>query len=146
MMKKITVLVFLSVAIASPSFGQEPANPLANCMAQKTTGADREHFAKWIFAVIAKHPVAAPFSNIEEAERDRIDIKTADLITRLLTDECVDATRTTFRESGEVGVIDAFRVMGEIAIQELFRNDEVLRSSENYVKYLDEDLFSKIFE
>jgi hypothetical protein len=49
-------------------------------------------------------------------------------------------------ESGEDGVFDAFRVMGEIAMQELFRNDEVLRSSENYAKYIDEEVFSEALD
>lgn len=144
-MKHILLVLILSAASVMPASAQVPHNALAICIAQQTTGADREHFALWFFAIVSKHPVAAPLANVRQTDHERIDMQTADLIERLLTEDCLEAARITLRRSGEEGLGNAFRELGEIAVKELFRNEEVVKSSMNYMKYLDEDLFSKLF-
>ena len=124
---------------------QIPNNALGECMAQQTTGAEREHFAKWIFSIMTQHPVARPYSDISANEREIIDKQAATLLTRLITTDCSREARNTYINGGEQAVVNAFKTMGEIAMQELFRNRAVAESAENYYKYLDMDAFNRIF-
>ena len=139
------LLVIVSLALTmTTTNAQIPNNALGECMAQQTTGAEREHFAKWIFSIMAQHPVAAPYSDISAAEREIIDKQTATLLTRLITNDCSSEARETYINGGDRAIINAFRAMGEIAMQELFRNRAVAESAENYYKYLDMDAFNRI--
>jgi len=143
---KVIAIIALAIGLTtSPAIAQSPSNALGNCMAQQTTGADREHFAKWIFSVIAEHPVTEPLSNISEGERERIDSKMAILVTRLVAEDCRQEAKTTLDSGGDQEFLNAFRAMGEIAMQEIFRNKRVAQSSENYIKYLDYEDFGDLF-
>jgi hypothetical protein len=143
---KIVVIATLIIAVTSGmSNAQLQTNALGECMAQQTSGADREHFAKWIFSVLALHPVAEPLANVSDGERERIDSQMAMLVTRLIAEDCMEEAKVALNRD-EQEFINAFRLMGEIAVQELFRDQGVNQASENYIKYLDDENFSFLFE
>ena len=139
--------IALIIALTTPvSYAQTSTTALGECLAKSTSGADREHFAKWIFSIMAKHPEAEPLSDISEGERERIDSQSAMLLTRLITEDCSQEARTTARTGGQRALMKSFKTMGEIAMQEIFRDESVIRSSENYLKYLDDDIFADVFQ
>lgn len=145
-MKTIAIVILLLAITTVSSHAQMSTNVLGECMAKETTGAEREHFAKWIFSIMANHPVAEQYSRINENERERIDRETATLVTRLIVTDCAEEARTAYGTGGERALMNAFRTMGEIAVQELFRDENVNRRSESWLKYLDEDTFDSLLE
>ena len=144
---KIIALIFLIFGMsASISNAQTPVTTLGDCMAQKTTGADREHLAKWVFTIMALHPALENLSSISDDERQATDLLTAMLVTRLITENCPREAVTTSRRGGKRAVMKAFNTMGQIAMQELLRNERVASGGEKFAKYIDWNKINSLSE
>ena len=68
----------------------------------------------------------------------------ADLVTRLLTKDCLTQAKTAIKQEGNAAIVGAFELVGKVAIQELMRNKEVSNSIGAYVKYLDQEKLKKM--
>lgn len=141
--------VFIAATIffaSDTSHGQVQNSPLGECMAQETTGADREHFAKWIFSVLSQHPIVSENASFGDVEKELINRKTALLMTRLIGEDCAAEARASYNAGGVNAIATAYRVMGRVAVQELFRNDSVVTYGRKYWEYIEDDSFGGILE
>ena len=107
------------------------------CFADSTTGKDRKDLAKWIFLAMAAHPeMKQHASDNAVTAADQSSRTMAALVTRLLTDSCVNETRAVIKIGGSIQV--AFEGLGQLAIQELMADRSVKESIGLFERYVDQ--------
>lgn len=148
-MKKYAVLFsFLSLvvfmpasAIASPS-----GDALGSCMADSLTGKERKQLAQWIFFAMAAHPEIKEFSKVSADAQAKTNESVGKLVTRLLTENCVEQVRAAVKEDGQAAIVGAFELVGKVAMQELMANKDVVASISGYAKFLDQEKLGAIMK
>lgn len=117
---------------------------LGPCMVSAMTGKERKEIAQWFFFTIAAHPEIKEYSKVSETIKNKTDERVANLLTRLLTEDCLAQAKAANAQEGQAALAGAFRLVGEVAIQELQIDKDVLNSATAFTKYLDKDKFKKI--
>lgn len=124
------VLLFSGVANAAGS-------DLASCLADSTNGKERKQLAEWIFVAMAAHPELRTMSSVTDKTRDDVNITTAAILTRLLTESCVNEARAAAKTGGTETLRAAFGTLGQLAMQELMADPDVKRSLSGFEQHLD---------
>jgi hypothetical protein len=139
-------VVLASVARAQNSrsyWGYLQLDALKRCLADNTSGKDRKDFVKWIFLAMAAHPELKQYVNSNAATAMERNSRTvAALVTRLLTDDCVNETRAAMRIEPE-SLRLALEELGELAVQELIADKSVQEAIVLVVRYLDPTLLER---
>ncbi len=144
MLRSFIVAVVLAVSVSMVPIrvsaqGQQPANALATCLADSTSGKDRKDLAKWIFFAIAAHPEIRQHASANTAAAaDESSRTMATLVVRLLTESCVNETKTAISSGqGSQTLQLAFSALGQLAMQELMTDKSVQSSMALFERYLD---------
>lgn len=144
-MKATFLLALLLIGNGLPissAFADE--STLGSCMVDAMTGKERKEMAQWIFFAISAHPEIKEYSNVPEATKNTADMHFANLITRLLTEDCLVQAKAAVKKDGNTAIVGAFELVGKVAMQELMRSKEVSNSISAYAKYLDQEKLKKI--
>lgn len=147
-MKKTLLILSVMAGLLFPPLSQanQSSQQLASCFTDSLNGRERKELAKWIFVAISTHSTLEPYANISTADRDSTDQFTANLITRLMTQDCPNQVKFAMKQHGSAALVDAFKLVGEVAMQELMNDANVNRSISGFERYLDEDKFKQIFQ
>lgn len=133
------------LAVTAPASAGPATDAMTTCLADNSTGKDRKDLARWIFVGIAAHPEIRELSSISQATRERMDQRVADIVTRLLTENCPEQARLALDSEGAAAFEAAFGSVGRLAMQELMSNKEVNTAFGAYEKYLDKAKFEAAF-
>ncbi|MDP1539466.1 MAG: hypothetical protein U0998_10720 [Moraxellaceae bacterium] len=139
----LAVVIFVNCLSFGPAFAAESS--LGPCMVDSMTGKERKEMARWMFFAIAAHPEIKEYSKVSEIVKNKSDEHLANLVMRLLTEDCLSQAKTAFKEEGQVAVAGAFELVGKVAMQELMMNKDVEHAIAAHVKYLDQDKFRNIY-
>ncbi|WP_016955330.1 hypothetical protein [Catenovulum agarivorans] len=132
------ILFSATVVQAAPSQGYTATQQLGTCLVDSLNGRERKDLAKWIFFAMSAHPEIMPFSKITDKDHDSSNQFVGGLITRLLTSDCPAQAKAALKESGSLAIEGAFRLVGEVAMQELMSNQNVSQTIGAFEKYLDQ--------
>lgn len=139
----------LALAVSAPVASQATAGPateaLSACMVRSATPEDHLVLARWIFAIMARHPSVANLASISDAERLKINKAGADLMVRLLATDCAAETKAAYVEDGEDAMGDAFGALGEIAMTDLMTDPSVQAELNKLTEYADLTPLVKVF-
>ncbi len=147
----IVAAVMLAVPVAPSQSLASVRSPLAalrTCLADSTSGKDRKDLATWVFLGMAAHPEIRQHASADlPAAMDESSRKIAALVTRLLTDSCVDETRAVVNGGGSTSASfqAAFESLGQLAMQELMADKSVNQSMTLFQQYLDRKRFTEVF-
>jgi hypothetical protein len=137
MFRLAVVAAMLTVSVSAQ--GQQPADALKTCLADSTSGKDRKDLAKWIFLAMAAHPEMKQYaSDNAVTAADQSSRTVAALVTRLLSDSCVNETRAVVKIGGSQSLQVAFSGLGQLAMQELMADKSVIESVGLFERYLDQ--------
>lgn len=136
--------IFLSIQFTKEATAQSASSVLGNCIVNASTGRDRVSFARWIGFGIMAHPAIRPEVAISERSIQEANKEAANIVSRLLLDECPNEARAAFRED-EKSIEEAFEVMGRVAMEELMRSPDVESALVAYANYLDIEKFEIFF-
>jgi hypothetical protein len=131
------------LALAFTLLSQQPvmagpaADTLGRCLADNTSGKDRKELARWIYLALSAHPEIRGMSAATDDNRLASDKGMAALVTRLLADTCAAETRAVVQAEGNTGMFNAFKSLGELAMQELMSNPDVAAAVGGYARHLD---------
>ncbi len=140
------VIVALLAAATNLAHAQAPVNPLAQCLADSTSGKDRKELARWVFLAMAAHPEIQQFASPSAAAAQAAAHKTmAETVTRLLTVSCVGQTRAAFKQGGSNAIQVAFQTLGQLAMQELMSNPNVGATMGAFERHIDQSRFRDVF-
>jgi hypothetical protein len=110
---------------------------LAKCLVSSSTSQDKTEIVRWVFTAVAAHPAVKPMASVTDAQREAASKAMGDLITRLLTVNCADATAKAVRGEGLSSIDTSFAALGQAAIQDLFSDPGVGAALSSMEKYVD---------
>ena len=128
----IAVMGTTQVAMAGPTVDQ-----LSNCLVKSTTAADKTTVLQWTFVALSAHPEFKKFSNVNEEQRTQLDKNLAQVLQRILVDQCASQTKAVIAAEGVQAVGDSFQELGQITGEEILENPEVESQLKGVLRYMD---------
>lgn len=117
---------FSLALLASQSTNAGPySDEMAKCLVTSTSEADKNFLVKWMFAAAALHPAVKSISSVTDAQRNELNVKTAKLFERLLTESCKSQVQRAIKYEGQGTIESAFQVLGQVAARGLFSDPSV---------------------
>ncbi len=133
----------LGLMLGTPVFAGSPTSVFGSCMVDSLDGKERKNLAKWIFFAIAAHPEIKAYSSATPEDIRKSDEYVGKLITRLLTVDCPNELKAA-NTSDPLAVQNAFKLVGQVAVQELLTNEDVMKTVTNYTNYADLEKIGRI--
>lgn len=124
-----------------------PVNELKSCLAQSASAKERKELVRWTFLALAAHPdIKAHASATAERDREESSKTVAALVTRLLTEACVDQARAVMATGeGQASMEQAFGSLGEMAMMELVVEKSVQGAMMRFITFLDQERMTEAF-
>ncbi|MBY7669135.1 hypothetical protein [Vibrio anguillarum] len=142
----ISTALLLSFLFSGLAQASQEAQQLGVCLTDSLNGKERKNLAKWIYLGMSSHSVIKPFSNVSAKDLEISDQYVGKLITRLITEDCPKQAKAASKVLGTAAFEQAFKVVGQVAMQELMTESSVGKSLGGFEKYLDQDKFNQVFE
>ncbi|TCM71051.1 hypothetical protein EC844_101332 [Acinetobacter calcoaceticus] len=137
------------IALAGPTVDQ-----LSDCLVKATTATDKTTVLQWTFVALSTHPDLKSFSNVNEAQRNQLDQKFAQVVQRVIVEQCAAQTKAVIQAEGLQAVGDSFQQLGRATGEEILSNPEVKQQLKGVIRYIDlnklvttfltPDIFSKL--
>jgi hypothetical protein len=116
----------------------------ATCLADSLNGKERKLLVKWIYFSMATHPELKANSIITEADRESSNKATGSLITRLFVQNCPKEAKLA-QKSDPMAIQKAFEFVGQVAMQEIMTDQNVIAAIGSYIKYADQNKINALF-
>ena len=110
---------------------------LSTCLVEKSTAEDKLDLVKWMFTAMSLHPAVQSIASVNSKQRDTADKAMADLMVHLLSVACLNQSKKAIKYEGEIAIQYSFKILGEIAVKQLFANPEVAKGLFSLDKYID---------
>jgi hypothetical protein len=132
-------IILVGLILTLPAHAGPYTVDLTKCIIESTTKTDREEFVKWMFSAISMHPAVKSLSSVSEEQMRDANEKVAKLLMRLLTESCRVKAGKSIKYEGQIAIQTSFQILGQVAAQELFTNQDVAAVMADLEKYLDGD-------
>ncbi|WP_411956112.1 hypothetical protein [Acinetobacter thutiue] len=120
------------VAMAGPTVDQ-----LSDCLVKATTAADKTTVLQWTFTALAAHPDLKSFSNVTPEQKDQLDQKLAQVLQRVIVEQCSTQTKAVIQTEGIQAVGEAFQQLGQSAGQDIVKDPAVRQQLQGTLRYID---------
>ena len=130
------VAVTLSVTAQSAAAGPT-VDQLSDCLVKSTTASDKTAVLQWTFAALSAHPDLKQFSNVSEAQKTQLDKNLAQVLQRILVEQCSAQTKAVIQAEGMQAVGESFQELGSITGDEILKTPEVKDQLKGVVRYID---------
>jgi hypothetical protein len=130
------VLAMGAVATAPAQAGIY-ADDMARCLVRATNEQDKVALVRWIFANAALHPEVKAISAVSPEQLSGFNKGMAQLVERLLTQDCRNQTTEAVRNEGATVLQTSFRVLGEVAMNGLMTDPQVQKGFAEFGSFLD---------
>ncbi len=110
---------------------------LSNCLLKSTTAADKTALLQWTFVTLSAHPELKRFSNVNEAQRTQLEKNLAQVVQRILVDQCSSQAKAVIQAEGLQAVGDSFQELGQMTGEEIFNTPEVNDQLKSVLHYVD---------
>ncbi|WP_416202696.1 hypothetical protein [Acinetobacter sp. ANC 3813] len=131
-MLALSMLGASQMAAAGPTVDQ-----LSDCLVKSTTAADKTTVLQWTFVALSAHPELKKFSNVNEEQRTQLDKNLAQILQRILVEQCSAQTKAVIQAEGVQAVGDSFQELGSITGEEILKTPEVKEQLKGVVRYID---------
>lgn len=136
---KRSVLALFLYCLSLAANAQPAIEAFSNCIADNSSGKDRKVMARWIFVSMGAHPEIKSIASISASAPEDTSKAMGELFTRLLTENCPKQTSAAIEAAGPQALQAGFRLLGELAMQELMTNKEVSTGLSLIEKYIDRE-------
>ena len=126
------VLGTTQVAIAGPTVDQ-----LSDCLVKATTAADKTTVLQWTFTALAAHPDLKSFSNVTPEQKNQLDQKLAQVLQRVIVEQCSTQTKAVIQTEGIQAVGEAFQQLGQSAGEDIVKDPAVRQQLQGTLRYID---------
>ncbi len=126
------VLGTTQVAIAGPTVDQ-----LSDCLVKATTAADKTTVLQWTFTALAAHPDLKSFSNVTPEQKTQLDQKLAQVLQRVIVEQCSTQTKAVIQAEGIQAVGEAFQQLGQSAGEDIVKDPAVRQQLQGTLRYID---------
>ena len=126
------VLGTTQVTQASPAVDR-----LSECLVKSTTASDKTTVLQWTFVALSNHPELKQFSHVTEAQKNALDQSVAQVLQRILVDQCSTQTKAVIQADGVQAVGESFQQLGQITGEEILKTPEVKHQLNGLLRYVD---------
>ena len=141
MRKKIfyifAVLTFFLNISNKPIFAGPFEDDMSRCLVMASSSKDNILLGRWLVRVYGEHSGSKDLTKLSDYKKEQIDKDMAQLFTRLLSEDCKEETKKALRFEGEGVMFNAFKVLGEVAGQELIGDKNVSEAINKFTEYVD---------
>ena len=120
------------ISVASPTVDQ-----LSDCLMKSTTATDKTAVLQWTFVALSSHPDLKAFSNVSATQKEQLDKNLAQVLQRILVEQCSAQTKAVIQAEGLQAVGDSFQELGQITGEEILKNPEVKGQLQGVLRYVD---------
>ncbi|MBK0064347.1 MULTISPECIES: hypothetical protein [unclassified Acinetobacter] len=120
------------MANAGPTVDQ-----LSDCLVKSTTVADKTTVLQWTYAALSVHPDLKAFSNITPAQKDQLDQKLAQVLQRIIVEQCSAQTKAVIQTEGLQAVGQSFQQLGRDAGESIIKDPAVSQQLQGTLRYID---------
>lgn len=120
------------MANAGPAVDQ-----LSDCLVKSTTAADKTTVLQWTFTALAAHPDLKSFSNVTPEQKTQLDQKLAQVLQRVIVEQCSTQTKAVIQAEGIQAVGQAFQQLGQSAGQDIVKDPAVRQQLQGTLRYID---------
>ena len=128
----VPVLLASQMTLAGPTVDQ-----LSACLQKSTTAQDKTTVLQWTYSALATHPDLKAFSNVTAEQRTALDQKLAQVLQRIIVEQCATQTKAVIHAEGLQAVGDSFQALGRSAGEEIIKNPEVNNQLKGVLRYVD---------
>lgn len=115
--------------------GQE-VDQLSECLIQSTTATDKTTVLQWTFVALSSHPDLKNFSQVTPEQKEQLDKNLAQVLQRILMDQCSVQAKAVIQTQGLEAVGDSFQELGKITGEEILNNPEVKSQLKGVLRYV----------
>ena len=126
------VLGTTQIAIAGPTVDQ-----LSDCLVKATTAADKTTVFQWTFTALAAHPDLKDFSSVTPEQKNQLDQKLAQVLQRVIVEQCSTQTKAVIQAEGIQAVGEAFQQLGQSAGEDIVKDPAVRQQLQGALRYID---------
>ncbi len=90
-----------------------------------------------MFSAASAHPAVKTISAVTPEQTEEINKQAGHLFTTLLADSCKQKTKQAIINEGQTAIRDSFKVLGQVASQEMFNSPEVSAGMAGLQKHFD---------
>ncbi|EYT15385.1 hypothetical protein [Acinetobacter sp. 1000160] len=126
------VLGTTQMVTAGPTVDQ-----LSDCLVKATTAADKTTVLQWTFSALAAHPDLKAFSNVTPEQKTQLDQKLAQVLQRVIVEQCSTQTKAVIKAEGIQAVGQAFQQLGQSAGQDIVKDPAVRQQLQGTLRYID---------
>jgi hypothetical protein len=119
---------------------------LTKCLVKATSPSDQVDFVAWVFSALSEHPAVASYSNLTEADRDRLSKKVAGLYLRLMTVDCRTDLVTALKYEGSSAIGASFSVVGQVAFRNLMTDPKVAAGLQRLSTFADTTKLKELYK
>ncbi|WP_293746539.1 hypothetical protein [uncultured Acinetobacter sp.] len=132
MFMAVVVLGTTQVAMAGSAVDQ-----LSDCLVKATTAADKTTVLQWTFSALAVHPDLKGFSSVTPEQKTQLDQKLAQVLQRVIVEQCSTQTKAVIQAEGIQAVGEAFQQLGQSAGQDIVKDPAVRQQLQGTLSYID---------
>ncbi|MCU4377652.1 hypothetical protein [Acinetobacter haemolyticus] len=126
------VLGTTQVVMAGPTVDQ-----LSDCLVKATTAADKTTVLQWTYSALAAHPDLKTFSNVTPEQKTQLDQKLAQVLQRVIVEQCSTQTKAVIQAEGIQAVGEAFQQLGQSAGEDIVKDPAVRQQLQGTLRYID---------
>lgn len=141
MMKKllgqIALATSLSLGVVATTQASTTVDALSQCLVQGTTPSDKTTVLQWTFAALAQHPDLNSMSSISTTQKEQLDQNLAQVLQRILVEQCSTQTKAVIQAEGFEAVGTSFQELGTITGNEILKTPQVKNQLNGVLKHVD---------
>ena len=138
--KQLSQAVLLITVLAGTTqmavAGQE-VDQLSDCLMKSTTATDKTTVLQWTFIALSTHPDLQAFSHVSTEQKQQLDKNLAQVLQRIIVEQCSAQTKAVIQTNGLEAVGDSFQQLGRTTGEEILKNPEVNKQLKGLVRYID---------
>ncbi|KAF1028406.1 MAG: hypothetical protein GAK29_00041 [Acinetobacter bereziniae] len=127
-----TLMGTAQFAVAGPTVDQ-----LSDCLVKATTATDKTTVLQWTFAALSAHPDLKALSNVSDAQRTQLDQKFAQVLQRVIVEQCSAQAKAVIQTEGLQAIGDSFQELGRSTGEDIVKNPEVKKQLQGVLRYVD---------
>ncbi|KAA8732824.1 hypothetical protein F4V57_09065 [Acinetobacter qingfengensis] len=120
------------VTTASPNVDQ-----LSNCLLQATTASDKTTVLQWTYVALSAHPDLKALSHVTVEQKNQLDQKLAQVLQRVIVEQCAAQTKAVIQTDGVQAVADSFQELGRQAGEDIIKDPAVRQQLQGTLRYID---------
>lgn len=131
------VLLAVAGAGAQAHAADASSTALATCLSTSASAGDRTTLVQGVFSAIVMHPDLASIATVDPARRDAIAAGAAQVLQRLVAQDCKAQARAVLADGGLDGVRDALGELGQQALADFTGHPNVEAGMADVLRHVD---------